>query len=283
MREVLLAFLAIVILSAPCAGFAMDAATISDAIGIYNAHKELRLPLPDQTELSRLVDGEVVTIRERIPLTDTSGETRDRHRFVGYRVVENPRLLVWLAALDTGVNHSRRTVEHHVSGDGKGGAVWYQHIELPWPVRDRHWVIETRKDVQLSRDSNALIWEHAWALKIDGRPMATQLLQNGDVPGLDARDDRRAIYLPLNRGAWTMFALDDRRTLVATHLSTVLAGWIPDSWVAGFVSRQYKGILGGLAERSANIAENFSTEIPVFTGEGRVISRDMAREAGLEN
>lgn len=259
---------------------ATELAELTAAIEAYNGHESIELPLPSDKELRQLAAGQVVKIRRRMPIANSSGEQADRIRIVGYRVIEQPRLLVWLAALDVGTQHSKALTEHLIASDNVGGSVWYQYLKLPWPVKNRHWVIHNTKNTALAAATGGTVWEHAWRLETGGRDIAMQLLADGQVAGLTPADGEKAIYLPINRGGWTVFALDRHRALVAAHVTTELGGWIPDSLVASTVSRQLQSMLSALEQRAASIHLTYtSSSYPIFTGDGKLITPDMATAA----
>ena len=194
-------------------------------------------------------------------------------------MIERPRLLVWLAALNIGTQHAKRLTEHVMQFDDSGGSVWYQHLNLPWPLKNRHWIIRNEKRTGLTEATGGQVWEHAWRLDERGQPAAVALLADGEVDGLSARDGRKALYLPVNRGGWTMFELDSGRTLVAIHVMTVMGGWIPDRLVANMASDQLEDMLTKLEPRADAIHERYDTSYPIFTGDARRITREMARAA----
>jgi hypothetical protein len=256
-----------------------DTAGIVAALVAYNAHAAVALPVPPAADLASLVDGRVIEVRTRTRIENAAGEETDRIRVVGYRIVDRPRLLVWLAALNIGTQHAERLTEHVMQFDDSGGSVWYQYLNLPWPLKNRHWVIRNEKRTGLTAATNGVVWEHAWRLEERGRAAAQALLESGEVDGLDARDGRKALYLPVNRGGWTMFELDEDRTLVAIHVMTVMGGWIPDRLVANMASEQLEDMLTKLAPRADVIHERYDTSYPIFTGDARRITLDMARAA----
>jgi len=62
---------------------------------------------------------------------------RDRIRVVGYRLIQRPRVLIWISALNTSNEQVQRLTEYQLEDDGGTGSLWYQHMRLPWPIRDR--------------------------------------------------------------------------------------------------------------------------------------------------
>ncbi len=253
-----------------------EVAELTSAIGDYNETAEVALPLPTPEELERLAAGEIVIVQERNSMRDSNGNEQDRIRTVGYRVFERPRLLVWLAALDPVTQHSEKLTEHLIGIDNNGGARWYQYLRLPWPIRNRHWVIRSSKNRALNAATGGSVWEHAWRLDENGRDTAQRLLATTSVAGLDTRKAGKAIYMPINRGGWTMFALSEQRVLVATHAAAILGGWVPERLAARFVTRELNGLLNGLEAKSDTIHARYDGKHPVFSGEGRLITPAMA-------
>lgn len=248
-----------------------------EALDLYNELAGLPLPRPDEDDLRRLSGGDWVVFRERTEMEQVDGERQDRLRVVGYQVLRSPQLLSWLAALDVQASHSERLTEFLIETDDRGGSLWYQYLDLPWPVRNRHWTIRNTKAEQLAERSGGRIWEHHWQLEPGGEQMARSLLARRAVDGLRRADGDRAIYLAVNRGAWTMIALDEDTTLVAAHTAAVMGGWIPESLVASFIRRQLGGLLGNLQRRADTIGRKYTASYPIFTGSGERITPTMAQ------
>lgn len=244
----------------------------------YNEASDDDLPLPSPAQFEELLDGEMVDLRERTPISDWQGKPQDRIRVVGYKLVARPRLLVWLATLNVDTQHSRRMTEHLLEDDTSGASVWYQHLNTPWPVRNRHWVISNTKNKAIASETQGLVWEHRWSLTDQGQDIALNLLLGGEVDGLDEKDADSSIYLTVNQGAWTMFAVNDEVTLVAAHTVADMGGWIPERWVASFVSRQLGGVLKKLPARADIVHEQYSGEHVVFDGTGAPINLQQAHD-----
>lgn len=238
--------------------------------------------MPDASQIERISRGGSLHIRERTTIDQVDGKREDRIRVVGYKLVKRPRLLVWLATLDIDTKHSGRLIEHHIENDNAGGSLWYQYLDTPWPVRNRHWVIRNAKNIDLEKASKGLVWEQHWVLEPDGLNLARNLLRQGKVNGLNNSDADKAIYLTVNRGAWTMMAVDNENTLVVAHTIAVMAGWIPEAWVASFVSKQLGNVLSNLEKRSDTIVEQYTGAYPIFTGSGTLITSQMAKTSRSE-
>ena len=257
----------------------LDPALLASAIETYNAYQEVDLPELSDRDLRALAEGSVVKSRERRRISDSRGKEKDRIRIVGYRIYESPRVLVWLAALGDGTRLSKRLTEHFIEADTRGGKRWYQYLRLPWPMKDRHWVVLSGKDLDLSSATGGFAWEHAWHLDDDGEETALRLLANGEVEGVTAKQGTKAVYVPVNRGGWVMFELDERRVLVAAHVTSVLGGWIPDRLVARFVSAQLDSVLTKLEREASTIHDRYDGSFPIRTGDGAIITPEMAKAA----
>lgn len=259
-----------------------DAATVRQALENYNLLAPVALPMPDASQLELIARGYNVHIKERTAIDQADGKREDRIRVVGYKIVKRPRLLVWLATLDFDTNHSERLTEHHIENDDAGGSLWYQYLDTPWPVRNRHWVIRNAKNIELEKASEGLVWEHRWNLAPGGLNLTQSILRQGELGGLSKSDADKAIYLTVNRGAWTMMAIDEQNTLVVVHTIAVMGGWIPESWVASFVNKQLGDVLSNLEKRSDAIVDNYTGTYPIFTGSGKKITQEMAKKSRSE-
>ncbi|MFK8028644.1 MAG: hypothetical protein AB8G18_00240 [Gammaproteobacteria bacterium] len=273
-----LAFAAMLSMSGLAAADEPTIEKLTSALLEYNQVSDTVLPVPSNEELETIILGDMINLRQRTSIV-TGGQSQDTIRVVAYQLVERPRLLVWLATLNPTTQHTKRLDEYLVDIDESGSSIWYQHLDTPWPVSNRHWVISNVKDTQIARDTNDLVWEHNWRLTERGEAIAFNLLVNNKVKNLDASNYEKAIYLPANRGAWTMFSITDDVTLVAAQTTADMGGWIPDSWVANFASRQLSGVLPKLANKADRIHKDYTGETVVFTGAGVAISVEDAVRA----
>ena len=239
---------------------------VSAALEVYNERVDDPLPFLTGEQVDRLVAGDVIRVRRRDPNTDDAPE-----RVTGFVLLHRPRIAVWLAALDPEFPANPLLTEKRLSKDDQGHSTWYQHVDLPWPLTDRHWVIDLGKDLDLARSTEGFVWVHRWSLAPDGRERARETLRAG-LGDLTLEDYDKAIYLPENEGAWILFALDEDLTLLAYRVRTVIGGGIPDSWIATFAMAQLEGLLrevDAMAENS--VAEYDPATYPVYDGLGRLI------------
>ncbi|MFK8014398.1 MAG: hypothetical protein AB8G17_03000 [Gammaproteobacteria bacterium] len=268
-------------LAAPCGAVLAAMPTVDELAAVlwrYNELNQTDLPIPSSEQLGTLIDGDMLDLRERTPIEDWRGKPQDRIRVVGYQLIERPRLLVWLATLNASAEHSQRLTEHLVDDDDAGTSIWYQHLNTPWPVRNRHWVIRNDKNTEIAKATSGLVWEHNWELAERGQDTALNLLLNDDVEGLDEKDADSSIYLTVNRGAWTMFAVNDEVTLVVAHTTADMGGWIPESWVARFSSRQLTHVLKNLTAKADTVHKDYTGDYTVFGGDGVPIAPSQASD-----
>jgi hypothetical protein len=239
------------------------------AIRFYDDHSADPLPMPSSKDMHKLLDGDVVKIRRR----EAGQDGGDPHyKVVGYLLVHQPQREVWLAALDPHEWTEDFYTAVRVSDDGHGNSTWYQHVSLPWPLADRHWMIDLHKGLEVARASNGLIWEHAWDLTPDGEARARALVAAGKVPGLTSDSIENAVYLPVNHGGWIVVRLDGHTTLLAYHVTTDVGGHIPESWIATYAMATLDGLLRDVAKIAATIDRHYRGDHqPIADGLGQPI------------
>src|SRR5262249_14474385 len=153
-----------------------------------------------------------------------------------------------------------------------GAYVTYQHMDLPWPLRDRQWVILSEKNVALADATADRIWEHRWSLVSHGEEVLETAYAEGRISGVTRQQLDGSVYLAANRGAWILFDLGHERTLVAAYLDVDLGGRLPGSLVRSFTKRQLKSELQAL--KSLSSADGTYNEQPMLhDGHGLPISR----------
>jgi hypothetical protein len=248
---------------------------VRSAIATHNAASAFPLPELDADKLDELLAGEVLRMRWKQPVTVESGEVepKERHRVVALYLIEQPRVNVWLSAMDPHFVASERVIEVRVDDDGHGRSTWYQHMDLPWPVENRHWVIDVRKTPNVDRATNGLVWEQPWYLVEDGQRLAEELAASGRTPGLSLGDVKDAVYLEANTGAWAMFALSPDLTLLTYQLTVVMGGLLPEGLTARFASRELQNLCH-IVERNARIIpEHYGAgHEPVMGGDGQYVT-----------
>ena len=245
---------------------------ISALLDGYNTHSEAALPTLDADQLDDLVAERVVLVRDRRPLEDSEGEVDDRVRATGFRLFRKPRVTVWISTLYKPPGVATRLHERTVSMGANGDFTLYQYMAMPWPIRDRHWTIDISKDTDLAAATGDDIWEHRWQLADNGLKRGQEVIKRPPRLELDPDELAGAVYLPLNRGGWIAFRVDDEHTLLVGHVTTVMSGWIPDRFVAMYSSRTLNRIMQAIEQYTDRVAEEYDhVSYPVFSGGGELI------------
>lgn len=266
MRRSLAIVLALALL--PSVAPAVDKATIAGLLSDYQ--RETGVPVADlgADSLDALARGDTIQRKVRV---SRRGDDTTAIRIIGYRVIDKPREALWIAALAFDGGYSERLTEHLVATHEGGGASWYQHVNMPWPLRDRHWLIRTGKGVPLAQRLDGRIWEHHWHLEPDASLHIARLMERASIPGLSPQRMRKAVALPLNNGAWVMGTLGNGRTLVVLHATMDMGGIIPDALVSRYTRRQLRTMLTNIEARADGAWEAYSSDYLIYRGDGTPI------------
>ena len=209
-----------------------------------------------------------------------SGRTNDADamRVAGMQVVDAPRLLVWVSVLGERDELSSKVKRTVLANKPAGAYVTYQHMDLPWPFKDRQWVILSEKNLALADETADRIWEHRWSLVSHGEDVLKIAHAEGRISGVTRQQLDDSVYLAANRGAWILFDLGHGRTLVATYLDVDLGGRLPGALVRSFTKRQLKSELQALKALS-NADSTYNEQPMVHDGHGLPISRRTVLQA----
>lgn len=237
---------------------------------MYNASPSAstELPLLSDSDYERLGEGGVVSHRQSM---DINGHVAVQ-RVSAFVVVPAPRLRVWVATLGSGERHSSRLTEVPVSMNGAGSATWYQRLDLPWPFKNRHWLINTEKNTALAEEADDLVWEHRWCLATDSIDEARAILNAAELMPKDTAVFDNALYLTINQGAWVMMPLDQERTLVVVYATAELGGRLPDRMVARMIRKQLQKTLSDLTRRATLAETALAQSDALHTGAGEKIT-----------
>lgn len=246
-----------------------DSASAAIASGLATYSSAANLPELSESHLARLGNGDTVVVLANDARND---DDVDSLGVVGLRVVDAPRLLVWLSLFDgrhePHSRYSRATLRRGTDGSW----VRYQHVNLPWPFRDRHWVIDAGKNRRLAAESEGAIWEHRWRLHDDGPSLALTAYDEGLVEGLERRQLERSVYLPANRGAWTLVEINAGTTLIVAHVNVDLGGLLPAGLVRRYSRSQLAAGLDALAESSVAAHAAYDADPVLYDGHGKPVS-----------
>ena len=269
---------------------------VESGLDEYRAFGRFELPAIPAGDIDRLAAGEAMVWQLR-DLPDSESTETSSMGIVGARVIDAPRILVWLSALggnsdyraarrenDKAAGRSARPSKSRVTHSmlsmfDDGSYTRYQHVNMPWPVRDRHWVIYCEKNVAVAAKTDDRVWEHTWALEPDGLELVAAAHAETPIDGLTGKMLERSIYLPSNQGAWIMIDLGDNRTLLLAYMEVELGGTFPAGLVRRFTQKQLKSgleMFEGLARR---VADEYDELPPIHDGNGAFISRTAADRA----
>jgi hypothetical protein len=256
-------------------------AEIREQMAAYDSVSKFPLPALDDDRLTELLDGEVVRFQEKWKLPDSDEESKERHRVLAFRLVQAPRQLVWLSTLDEHFSLNDRITEVRITEDSGGGATWYQFMDLPWPVANRHWIIRLEKGVDVAAKTSGRAWEQSWHLVANGESTAVALAESGKTNGLSVGHVRGARYLDANDGAWALFALRDDLTLIAYNLTITLGGLIPEGMAAHFAMSALEELLDRIAVNTKLVPTHYvDGHGPIYAGDGTPIPTGPAPSPG---
>ena len=178
-------------------------------------HSPFGVPAFSEEHLSRIQAGETVWRESKKP----TGETL---LTIGGLIEASPAA-VWIAILDDDHNGlSDRITERELHPRQPGYKSLYQHLSLPYPLTDRHWIIEIQTDTQLYASSKQKIWRRGWDLDPRGEKALSQLAPD------DMSHIQTGVWTPANEGEWLVLPLASK-CLVIYRGRFDVGGRIPES------------------------------------------------------
>ncbi|MEL7024879.1 MAG: hypothetical protein AAGL69_14160 [Pseudomonadota bacterium] len=253
-----------------CVGNAHADATVVSLLDEYQRASGVPVGGLDEDTLARLATGEVVYRKVSVATPSAKGDSTSL-RVIGYRVIREPREPLWLAALAFDAGYNARLTEKLVETNEAGGGDWYQHLDMPWPLKDRHWLIRTEKSAQLAASSAGRLWEHQWSLVPDAHDRILDLFVDGPIGQVTEQQAAKSVELPLNNGAWVMGQLEATRTLVVVHATVDLGGIVPDSLVARQTRKNLIRMLGKIEKDAPDAWTNYNDQYLIYRGDGSLI------------
>jgi len=242
----------------------------------YSEQGDLRLPNLSPAELETLAAGTPLVTLYRDPTADP-GDKVHAMGVVGWQIVKAPRLLVWLSLLGSREDSSARRQHVVLTRRPAGAYVSYHHIDLPWPFKDRHWLLLCEKNSSLANESHDDIWEHRWSLLPLDDSQLEAAYDTRAVPGLTRKAFDDSVYLIANQGAWIVFDLGAEGTLVAATMDIDLGGRFPDALAQSFAKHQMREFFESLNTLSG---ADYAANPVIDDGRGVPITEEAAlREA----
>ncbi len=228
-------------------------------------HATHRPPTLDARGLERLREGEVVQMLERGAGTDPTAA-------VGVVMAEASVSEAWLACQGPHAEPGENP-EFLIESLPDHQAVWYGYVPLPWPLRDRQYIVKSRANVAMANATENRCWEHTWREYPEGLADVRPMVSEAPVEGITPEHLDRAVVTSWNRGSWLLAAVDDDHVLIMFQASLVVDGNIPD-WI---VPRITASKLDGMLKRVKGRAETWAAlhydrrHAPFLGGDGRVI------------
>lgn len=280
-KQILIRFItASILVSLHASAAAAGGATNSDVseqipglIAQFSRLSGIFVPELQPADIETLLAGQSIVTASGESGPDDGGETMG---LLGLQLVDAPRLLVWLTMLGGGGRSDGRLTSVRLSSMTAGSYTRYQHVNLPWPIRDRHWVIYCDKNLELAQASGGAIWEHRWSLHESGEQLLRTAFEDSRIPGLDIRTLDNSIYLPANRGTWAVFDLGENKTLILAYYDSDLGGRLPAALVRSFTKRQLRKYLEASGSLAGHILDHYDGTSPIHDGFGLPISREDA-------
>ena len=198
---------------------------------------------------------------------------------LGLQLVDAPRILVWITLLRGGGRSDENFISALLSQNTMGSYARYQYVNLPWPIRDRHWVIFCEKNLEIARTSDGAIWEHQWTLHENGEQLLRTAFEKGAISALTARKLDGTIYLPENRGTWVVADLGNGKTLIVAFYEADLGGRLPGPLVRSFTKRQLGNYLESTRDLTAQVLDFYDGTRLVYDGNGAPIPHSRVARA----
>lgn len=249
------------------AAHAVTPEEISDRLAECRQGAVHPLPTFDAGQARQLADGEVVRVVHHATDPDAPSSA------VGVAILRGSLEAIWIAAQDPHTNVDPDLIEFTIEEKTADHALWYGHIDLPSPIRDRQWVVESTNNHGLAARTEGRCWEHVWALVPDALDrVRPHLATKADGRVTPAMLDE-AVYTPVNHGGWTLAPLGGDRVLVAYQATAVIGGSIPDWLVLQLTMARLESVLRGVETRAHEWAPAHYTAVhpPVPGADGRPI------------
>lgn len=231
------------------------------ALAAYNGSARYALPRLDGAQRRRIAEGELVRLRHK---QATPGLPQQA---LGLVWVDVPRDDLWIASQDRHFPGLDETVEFRLTQEGVEPVLWYGFVDLPWPMKNRQWVVEVWDNLTLAASPEVDAWEHGWQVARQGWPMAQDAIRRGRVADMTEQRSAKALFIPVNRGAWVMIQMPDGGTLLGFHATFEIGGSVPDRLVVSNTLRGLERLLNDVIERArTEVRGHYVGDHPVLLG-----------------
>ncbi len=238
-------------------------ADLASAISACATQPVHPLPALSVAQRAQLLEGEVVRILDRRGDDEPSAA-------VGFALLSGDRNALWIASQDPHTQVDPDLTEFIVEHRAGDRALWYGHMDLPRPLKDRHWVVESANNHAMARATDDRCWEHTWLVEPDGLALVRPMVEASAPKGITPEHLDDSVFMPVNQGSWFMAPLADGRVLVAYQASAIVAGVIPDWLVSQLAMARLEDMMQSLERRAHTWSASHyrGGHAPVYGGQG---------------
>ncbi len=246
---------------------ANGADALKTALAELDQHLTYAFPPLSSSQLNKLDKGKLVRFR----VAPTDGHPLDEA--VALEVVDLPRTAVWISTIDAHFVVKSGLTERRIRFTPDHGQLWMGLLDLPFPIDDRAWVVETHDNPTLVEATKGRAWERWWGLRKDCWSEVLALASAGKLDGPTRASLDKAILTPVNEGAWVFDELPDGRLLVGYHAATVVGGAIPTDILTRLVVSGLDELFTGTFDRARSVVPTHyvAGHEPIEGGDGRVL------------
>jgi hypothetical protein len=265
------ALLVVLGLSAPVQAAAPRTSALTDAQLVasfreFQRHAHHPVPMPSPGHRAKLLAGKIVKMR----LPSKEGEPVGAMALVISTLSKEE---IWLGtADDEHMGEHEELITHHLPLLGDEMFRWYGYVDLPRPISDRHFLIQTTVDTAAERATDGRIWTRHWELEPGGEATMRKIVATGAVKGVDAERFEDAVWVPANQGAWIFVELPDDRTLFGYTTAASLGGNFPDNLVNRYVYWGLERVMDNVLAHAAKARTHYTgSHSPITGGNGKPI------------
>jgi len=248
----------------------IDRQQVEEALAVYADNGSVSIPELSDKQLLKLLQGKPIVLTHY-------RETDSGKRVLGVtglHRIDRPSHEVWLTLLGK-ESDSDRLTRIVLAEPNLGERVQYQHLNMPWPFKDRQWVIHIMLNEALAEHSEQRIWEQHWRLADDGEQQLEAAIANGTEPPVSLRRIEKSLYLPSNRGAWAVARVSDSTSLVIARVEVDLGGLIPKGMVRSKSRKRLRERFVALQTEVDDAVARYDNESPIASGSGRPLRLEM--------
>lgn len=221
-------------------------------------HSQFGAPELSSASLEKIQGGETFW-------SESTGPAGERLLLISGLVQASPAA-VWVAILDDAHNGlSERITEHQLSGSVPGKKRLYQHLSLPYPLADRHWVLNILTDIPLYKASQKAIWRRAWDLDPLGEAVFASM--NPEDKALI----QKGVWTPKNKGEWLILPVGEASFVIYRGLFDI-GGRVPSSLSQAVGSQSALDLFNELQALAEKVPQHYtSNHAPILAPTGRPI------------